>query len=96
MILNNILSEKFQSVIEDTDENTITKEEHDNGIKKVALTFDDGPHPKVTMQILETLKKYDAIATFFMLGNMVEKQPRNRKKSTGSGPRAWKSYVESP
>lgn len=83
--LNNILSEEFQSVIEATDDNTITKEEHDNGIKKVALTFDDGPHPKVTMQILETLNKYDAKATFFMLGNMVEKYPEIAKKVQEAG-----------
>ena len=83
--INNILSEEFQSVIEGTDENTITKEEHDNGIKKVALTFDDGPHPIVTMQILKTLNKYDAIATFFMLGNMVENYPEIAKKVHAAG-----------
>ncbi|MCL1701533.1 polysaccharide deacetylase family protein [Lysinibacillus sp. Bpr_S20] len=36
--------------------------------KRVALTFDDGPNAKVTPQILATLKKYDAKATFFMVG----------------------------
>lgn len=40
--------------------------------KKIALTFDDGPDPKSTIQILETLKKYDAKATFFMLGSRVD------------------------
>lgn len=40
--------------------------------KKIALTFDDGPDPKSTLQILDTLKKYDAKATFFMLGSRVE------------------------
>lgn len=53
--------------------------------KKVALTFDDGPHPKVTMQILEILKKYDAKATFFMLGNMVEKYPEIAKNVQRAG-----------
>lgn len=43
--------------------------------KKVALTFDDGPDPKVTRQILETLQKHDAKATFFMLGSRVEYYP---------------------
>lgn len=46
-----------------------------SNIKKVALTFDDGPHPKVTRQILDILKKYDAKATFFMLGSRVEYYP---------------------
>ncbi|MCG7346072.1 polysaccharide deacetylase family protein [Sporosarcina sp. ACRSL] len=43
--------------------------------KKVALTFDDGPDPKVTRQILKTLQKHEAKATFFMLGSRVEYYP---------------------
>ncbi|WP_155592281.1 polysaccharide deacetylase family protein [Lysinibacillus cavernae] len=41
--------------------------------KRVALTFDDGPNAKVTPQILATLKKYDAKATFFMVGKNVSR-----------------------
>lgn len=41
--------------------------------KRVALTFDDGPDAKVTPQILAILKKYDAHATFFMVGKNVTK-----------------------
>ncbi|MEB7453333.1 polysaccharide deacetylase family protein [Lysinibacillus sphaericus] len=41
--------------------------------KRVALTFDDGPDAKVTPQILTTLQKYDAKATFFMVGRNVPK-----------------------
>lgn len=53
--------------------------------KKVALTFDDGPDPKVTRQILETLQKHDAKATFFMLGSRVEYYPDivNEMKEAG-------------
>ncbi|QTD41471.1 polysaccharide deacetylase family protein [Sporosarcina sp. Te-1] len=43
--------------------------------KRVALTFDDGPEPKVTPQILDILKRHDAKATFFMLGSRVEYYP---------------------
>ena len=39
--------------------------------KRVALTFDDGPDAKVTPQILAVLKKYEAKATFFMVGKNV-------------------------
>jgi len=39
--------------------------------KVVALTFDDGPS-KYTNKILDSLKKYDACATFFVIGNKVE------------------------
>lgn len=35
----------------------------------VALTFDDGPHPEYTRQILEALKRYNGAATFYLLGN---------------------------
>ena len=34
----------------------------------IALTIDDGPHPEVTPQILDVLRRYDAKATFFVLG----------------------------
>ncbi|MBV1820627.1 polysaccharide deacetylase family protein [Anaerosalibacter bizertensis] len=34
----------------------------------MALTFDDGPHPSYTPEILDILNKYDAKATFFVLG----------------------------
>lgn len=37
----------------------------------VALTFDDGPYTPVTSRILKVLKKYDARATFFVVGNRV-------------------------
>lgn len=43
--------------------------------KRVALTFDDGPDEKVTPQILATLKKYEAKATFFMVGKNALKNP---------------------
>jgi peptidoglycan/xylan/chitin deacetylase (PgdA/CDA1 family)/tetratricopeptide (TPR) repeat protein len=36
--------------------------------KTVALTFDDGPHPKYTEQMLAILRKYGIKATFFELG----------------------------
>ena len=38
----------------------------------VFLTFDDGPTPGITEWILATLDKYDAKATFFVLGKNVE------------------------
>lgn len=39
------------------------------------LTFDDGPTPGVTEWLLQTLDKYDAKATFFVLGKNVELYP---------------------
>lgn len=39
----------------------------------VALTFDDGPYARATIPILDTLKKHNVVATFFVLGNRVPK-----------------------
>lgn len=36
--------------------------------KKIALTFDDGPHPTYTKELLDGLKERDVKATFFVLG----------------------------
>lgn len=48
--------------------------------KKVALTFDDGPHPQYTLEMLEVLKEKNVKATFFLLGAEVEKHPEIVKK----------------
>jgi peptidoglycan/xylan/chitin deacetylase (PgdA/CDA1 family) len=40
---------------------------------EVYLSFDDGPHPTITPWVLEELKKYNAKASFFCIGNNVEK-----------------------
>ncbi|MGF7059322.1 polysaccharide deacetylase family protein [Brassicibacter mesophilus] len=43
--------------------------------KVVALTFDDGPHPIYTTEILDILRQYKAKATFFILGRHAEFHP---------------------
>ena len=43
--------------------------------KTIYLTFDDGPHPMITPLVLEILKRYNAKATFFCIGNNVQKYP---------------------
>ncbi|MEN9349014.1 MAG: hypothetical protein RLZZ77_2525 [Bacteroidota bacterium] len=43
--------------------------------RKVYLTFDDGPTPGITDQILDILQEYNAKATFFCLGKQVELAP---------------------
>ena len=39
--------------------------------KVIFLTFDDGPHPNITPFVLDELKKYNALATFFCIGKNV-------------------------
>jgi peptidoglycan/xylan/chitin deacetylase (PgdA/CDA1 family) len=43
------------------------------GSSGVALTFDDGPHPQGTPAVLEALRERDARATFFLVGEQVER-----------------------
>ncbi|WP_217585930.1 polysaccharide deacetylase family protein [Lentibacillus saliphilus] len=43
--------------------------------KVVYLTFDDGPHPNASADILQLLDKYDAKATFFMLEPNMTRNP---------------------
>jgi peptidoglycan/xylan/chitin deacetylase (PgdA/CDA1 family) len=45
------------------------------GARGVALTFDDGPHPKWTSRVLETLAQHDAKATFVLVGRKAEEHP---------------------
>src|SRR6516165_4531691 len=41
----------------------------------VGLSFDDGPHPRFTPQVLEILGRYGAKATFFLIGERTLREP---------------------
>jgi peptidoglycan-N-acetylglucosamine deacetylase len=45
------------------------------GVSGVALTFDDGPHPEGTPAVLEALAEAGARATFFLVGEQVQRRP---------------------
>lgn len=45
------------------------------GVRRIALTFDDGPNPDYTPRILEILNRHDAHATFFTVGTFAKKHP---------------------
>ena len=53
-------------------EQLVLPEEKKTEKKRIALTFDDGPHPIYTPQMLELLKEEQVPATFFLLGENVE------------------------
>ena len=57
----------------------------DHHEKVVYLTFDDGPIPESTPFILETLKRYDIKATFFMVGDNVRKHTELYKRVLDEG-----------
>ena len=48
--------------------------------KTIFITFDDGPTPEITEWTLNTLKKYNAKATFFCIGKNVKNHPDIFKK----------------
>ena len=48
---------------------------NENNYMKIALTFDDGPHPRYTPIILEILEKYGIKATFFVIGQNADYYP---------------------
>lgn len=53
--------------------------------KTVYLTFDDGPIPVVTEWVLAELKKYNFKATFFCIGENIDKHPEIFKKIISRG-----------
>jgi peptidoglycan-N-acetylglucosamine deacetylase len=53
--------------------------------KLVALTFDDGPHPDYTSQLLAVLGQYDVPATFFFVGLQAQKYPQWVKMAHQAG-----------
>lgn len=54
-------------------------------VKEVALTFDDGPSPAYTPQILALLRRYHAVATFFVLGSEAHRFPELVRTITEDG-----------
>lgn len=49
------------------------------------LTFDDGPHPVYTPQMLDVLARYGARATFFVVGSLVEAYPGTTQRIVDEG-----------
>ncbi len=52
---------------------------------KVAITFDDGPNPPQTEQVLSILARANVRATFFLLGKWVDRFPRTVERIIAAG-----------
>lgn len=52
---------------------------------KIALTFDDGPHPEYTPAVLDVLDREGAKATFFVVGRFVDEHPEIVKEARRRG-----------
>jgi peptidoglycan/xylan/chitin deacetylase (PgdA/CDA1 family) len=59
----------------------------EDGSDGVALTFDDGPHPQGTPAVLESLREAGAKATFFLVGEQVERRPALAAEIVAAGHR---------
>lgn len=56
-----------------------------NKTNTIYLTFDDGPTPEITEWVLNELEKHQIPATFFVVGNNVEKHPEIVKAILAKG-----------
>lgn len=52
-----------------------TQTSNPNDLKRIALTFDDGPHPRYTEELLDGLKERGVHVTFFVTGEHAELHP---------------------
>ncbi|MBK1988145.1 polysaccharide deacetylase family protein [Sphaerospermopsis aphanizomenoides BCCUSP55] len=57
----------------------------DSNSNKIAITFDDGPHPQYTSQVLAVLDSYNIKASFFLLGACVNRSPHIAKAVKDGG-----------
>ena len=78
--------EKISIQPQSSDGKPLTMEtQRDEQIKKVALTFDDGPNPEYTGMLLDGLKERNVKATFFVLGSEVELYPELVRRASEEG-----------
>jgi len=56
-----------------------------NSPRKLAITFDDGPNPAITPKLLDLLDRYNAKATFFLIGRFVRECPELVKETVARG-----------
>lgn len=56
-----------------------------NSDKKIFLTFDDGPIPEITEWVLDILKSEEIKATFFCIGDNIQKHPEVYKRILAEG-----------
>ncbi|MFF0865587.1 bifunctional polysaccharide deacetylase/glycosyltransferase family 2 protein [Nonomuraea sp. NPDC003560] len=53
--------------------------------RTIALTFDDGPDPEWTPKVLDVLRRYDAKATFFLVGSKAAQHPELVRRIVAEG-----------
>jgi len=63
---------------------------------EIALTYDDGPNPSCTPQLLELLSKHNVQATFFLIGRFVREQPDLTRRIAAAGHRIGNHTMTHP
>ncbi|MEG3865316.1 polysaccharide deacetylase family protein [Microcoleus sp. MON2_D6] len=77
---------RFQSAVPDQFQGTTLRHAKlDSQRKAIALTFDDGPWPKTTTQILDILKENNIKATFFWVGKYLKNSPEIGQQVAAAG-----------
>lgn len=74
------ISHESSRIVSDSDS---MEREHDE--KKIAITFDDGPHPVYTQRLLDGLKERHVVATFFVTGENANAHPEIIKREHDEG-----------
>lgn len=64
---------------------TVYKVQPSNNEKVIALSIDDGPWPKTTLEMLDILKQNDVKATFFWVGQALQTNPGLAKREVAEG-----------
>jgi len=80
---NTVMSKESERETEPEGEKEQETEEQE--AKKIALTFDDGPSAECTDKVLDVLEEKDVKATFFLIGEYVEKYPEVARRIVGEG-----------
>ncbi|MCI8309365.1 MAG: polysaccharide deacetylase [Clostridia bacterium] len=85
--INNVIKPVSEQKVPVYNENCVQliKDIYSSDEKQIFLTFDDGPSPNVTPQILEILDRYKVPATFFVLGSRVDLYPDLLKQEFKAG-----------
>jgi len=86
----NIDKDNQEEITQNKSEKTDSKDDKGqtaviDGTKVAYLTFDDGPTPYITSNILDILKENDIKATFFVIGRMAEENPGLLKREKSEG-----------
>lgn len=84
-IKSNSSNKHTNSSLSDSSSSDTSQTNNTDKVKKIAITFDDGPHPEYTLKLLDRLKERNVKATFFVIGENVLNNPNVIKRMAEDG-----------